>query len=75
MNWRTRSNRPRRKATSLRASHRQEETLMGLPVITVASGGLPIVEATAGTPVTEVSNGLRRGGDQSRWQAGNAGEV
>ena len=30
---------------------------MGMPVITIASGGLPVVEATAGTPVTEVSNG------------------
>jgi hypothetical protein len=32
-------------------------SLMGLPVVTVASGGLPVVEATFGTPVTEASNG------------------
>jgi hypothetical protein len=30
---------------------------MGLPVVTVAAGGLPVVEATAGTPVTEAANG------------------
>jgi hypothetical protein len=29
---------------------------VGVPVKTVASGGLPVVEATFGTPVTEVSN-------------------
>ena len=30
---------------------------MGLSVVTVASGGLPVVEATFGTPVTEAVNG------------------
>ena len=32
---------------------------MGMPVVTVASGGLPVVEATNGygTPVTEAANG------------------
>jgi Concanavalin A-like lectin/glucanases superfamily len=29
---------------------------VGLPVVTVASGGLPIVETTRGTPVTEATN-------------------
>jgi hypothetical protein len=29
---------------------------MGLPVVTVASGGLPVVETTSGTPVTEAAN-------------------
>ena len=29
---------------------------MGLPVVTVASGGLPVVETTRGTPVTEAAN-------------------
>ena len=30
---------------------------MGMPVVTVASGGMPVVEATFGTPVTEAANG------------------
>ena len=30
---------------------------MGVPVVTVAAGGLPIVEAAFGTPVTEAANG------------------
>jgi hypothetical protein len=32
---------------------------MGLPVVTVASGGLPVVESTngRGTPVSEATNG------------------
>jgi hypothetical protein len=30
---------------------------MGWPVVTVAAGGLPIVEATFGTPVTEAAHG------------------
>ena len=29
---------------------------MGMPVVTVASGGMPVVEATLGTPVTEAAN-------------------
>jgi hypothetical protein len=36
---------------------------MGLPVVTVAAGGLPVVDVTAiaplrGTPVTEATNGF-----------------
>lgn len=30
---------------------------MGLPVVTVVSGGMPVVEATRGMPVTEATNG------------------
>ena len=30
---------------------------MGMSVVTVASGGMPVVEATSGTPVTEATNG------------------
>ena len=36
-----------------------EENDMGMPVVTVAAGGLPVVEAAngRGTPVTEAANG------------------